>query len=381
MGPILIVGALGFGSVGLTIGSIPLWSLSHGVSREYVGLLTTAMFASTVVGQALVPLLMRLIGPGKSLAVAMLALGAPSLLYPLVSGFAEIALLSVVRGAGFAILTVAGLSVVAAAATENRRGANLSVYGLAGALPNLFATPAGVLLAQAGLFGWVCIAASGTLLALPAALKIDRVLPKTPRASRGDTASAAVLRSAVAVLPAAGIVLVVAMAIGGLTTFLPIARRAGVLVAAALFAMSVSAILAKWLTGPLSDRARPRLLAATALATTTVGMGAIWIALLAHLDVVLLAGLAIFGAGYGVLTNVTLVAALRRSGLDQGIVAIAVWNIALDVGQALGAATTGLLASTGLALSGAFGVNAGLLGLASGVTWAGFFRSGRRRRR
>ena len=377
----MLIGALGFGSVGLTLASLPLWSLSRGVQREYVGLITTAMFAATVAGQLLVPRLMGLLRPGRSLAVGMLGLGAPSLLYPLASGFLPIAALSAVRGLGFAILTVVGLSIVADLSVEGRRGATLSLYGLAGAIPNLFTTAVGVLLTQTGHFTWLCIAAGAPLVAVPAAVKIDRALTSTAPRVRARAASSTVFEAARAVLPAAGMLLLVATTIGGVTTYLPIAHPGGIIAAAALFTMSATAVVAKWRSGPLSDRVRGWLLAATALFASGAGLAALWLGLEARLDLVLLAGIALFGAGYGALTNVTLVVSLRRSGIGQVVVAIAVWNIALDVGQAVGAPATGLLASTGLESSGAFGVNAAVLGLAAGLTWLVFFRRERRTRR
>jgi hypothetical protein len=77
-----------------------------------------------------------------------------------------------------------------------------------------------------------------------------------------------------------------------------------------------------------------------------------------------LVGAAVFGAGYGVVQNVTLVVAFARAGEARTTTASSAWNAAFDTGTATGAGALGAVAALGLGLPGAF-VAAALRVLAS----------------
>jgi predicted MFS family arabinose efflux permease len=73
-------------------------------------------------------------------------------------------------------------------------------------------------------------------------------------------------------------------------------------------------------------------LAAVALG---LGSGAGWV----------LAGAAVFGAGYGTVQNLTLLAAFTRAGEGGATAASAMWNASFDAGTAVGALVLGLVAA------------------------------------
>jgi predicted MFS family arabinose efflux permease len=98
----------------------------------------------------------------------------------------------------------------------------------------------------------------------------------------------------------------------------------------------------------------------------TLAIGVVGLVVLAGglwrgLDVLLLAGAALFGAAYGAVQNLTLVAAFARAG-GQGTSAVsAVWNAAFDTGTGVGAVAVGALAATGMGVPAALAVCAGLI--------------------
>jgi predicted MFS family arabinose efflux permease len=58
-----------------------------------------------------------------------------------------------------------------------------------------------------------------------------------------------------------------------------------------------------------------------------------------------LAGAAVFGAGYGAVQNLTLVTAFARAGEGGATTVSAVWNASFDAGTAVGALVLGLVAA------------------------------------
>ena len=77
----------------------------------------------------------------------------------------------------------------------------------------------------------------------------------------------------------------------------------------------------------------------------------------------MLAGAAVFGAGFGAAQNLTLLAAFARAGEGGTTAASAMWNAAFDAGTAAGALVLGLVAA-GIGLDWTYVVVAALLAAA-----------------
>jgi predicted MFS family arabinose efflux permease len=334
------VTVLGFASFCLTLASLPVYAVTGGASPSTAGLVTAVFLVVTVACQATIPALTARLGVGPVLVAGLIAMGVPSPLYVVDDGLAWICALSAVRGAGFAVLTVLGATLAARVAPPERRGESIGLYGLAIAIPNLIAVPAGVALVLGGHVGWLAwLAASPVLGAFLVPLLVRSVAPEPapgPAGTRRVAVRAALLPSAVLFL--------VTMAGGGLVTFLPIERPDGVLATAALLLFGVTGAVTRWRSGTLSDRlGTGRLLplalvvAASGLVLTALGLGAgaAWV----------LVGAAVFGAGYGAAQNLTLVAAFTRAGEAETTTASAMWNASFDAGTAIGALVLGFLAA------------------------------------
>jgi MFS family permease len=345
---------LGFTSFTLTLASLPAYAVAGGAATDIAGLVTAVFLAATVAGQSAVPALTARFGPGPVLAVGLVALGAPSPLYAVDDGLLWLSAVSAVRGLGFAVLTVLGATLAARVAPPERRGESIGLYGLAIAVPNLAFVPAGVALVLGGHAAWMAWLAAAPVLALPLVPGVVRGVRAEPRTGTSSS-RAAVL----AALTPSAVLLVVTLAGGGLVTFLPIERPDGVLATATLLVFGLTAALGRWRAGVLADRAGTRLLLPLALFVSAAGLAAVALGLGAGAGWVL-AGAAVFGAGYGAVQNLTLVTAFARAGEGGATTASAVWNASFDAGTAVGALVLGLVAA-GIGLPWTYVLVAGVL--------------------
>ncbi|MGY1705413.1 MFS transporter [Geodermatophilus sp. SYSU D00697] len=330
--------ALGFASYCLTLASLPAYAVAGGADPDLAGVVTAVLLGVTVAVQAVVPALTARFGLGPVLAAGLFALGAPAPLYAVGDGLGWLSAIGVVRGAGFAVLTVLGAMLAAQVAPPDRRGESIGLYGLAIAVPNLVAVPAGVALVLDGHAGWLAWLAAAPVLALPLVPVLVRSVRLEPAAGGASRAAA------LAALAPSVVLLVVTLAGGGLVTFLPIERPDGVLATAALLVFGVTGALTRWRAGLLADRVGPRLLLPAALVVAAAGLAAVAAGLGAG-DAWVVAGAAVFGAGFGAVQNLTLVTAFARAGQGGSTAASAMWNASFDVGTGVGALVPGLVAA------------------------------------
>ncbi|MGY1651805.1 MFS transporter [Geodermatophilus sp. SYSU D01119] len=350
-----LVGAttLGFVSYCLTLASLPAYAVAGGASPDTAGVVTAVFLVVTIAVQAVVPALTARLGLGPVLAAGLVALGAPSPLYAVDDGVAWLSAVSAVRGAGFAVLTVLGAVLAAQVAPAERRGESIGLYGLAIAVPNLLAVPAGAALVLDGHAGWLAWLSASPVLALP-------LVPVLARSVHWQGAAGGSSRAAVrAALAPSAVLLLVTLAGGGLVTFLPIERPDGVLATAALLVFGATGAVTRWRAGLLADRVGTRLLLPAGLLVAAAGLALVALGLGAGAGWVL-AGAAVFGAGYGAVQNLTLVTAFARAGEGGSTAASAMWNASFDAGTAVGALALGLLAA-GVGLPWSYVLVAGVL--------------------
>jgi predicted MFS family arabinose efflux permease len=206
-------------------------------------------------------------------------------------------------------------------------------------VPNLLAVPAGVALVLDGHAGWLAWLAASPLLGLVFVPTLVRAMP--PQEVRGP-AGAGRIAAMAAVAPSV-VLLVVTMAGGGLVTFLPIERPEGTLATAALLLFGLTGAVTRWGAGLLADRLGSRRLLPGALVLGAVGLVAVAAGLVAG-DAWILLGSAVFGAGFGAVQNLTLLAAFARAGAGGATSASAMWNASFDAGTAAGALGLGIVA-------------------------------------
>ncbi|MFI7135261.1 MFS transporter [Nonomuraea sp. NPDC050153] len=318
-------GLLGFY---LLYATVPLYAATGGAGEIGAGAATGAMMLATVLAELAVPWLLSRIGYRAATGLGLVLLGLPALLLPLSPALPLVLPVALLRGAGLGILVVAGTALTAELVPAERRGEGLGLYGVAVGVPSILGLPVGLWAGGAAGFTAVFVAAgvvSLAGLAAVAGLPSTRPAPVGARhlGGRGLAGPALVFTG-------------VTVATGVMVTFLPLAGSPE-LASAALLAQSLATPVARWLAGRYGDRhgsgrlLAPGVLAAAAGIALQIGTG----------DAVpVVAGMALFGAGFGVLQNATLAVMFER-GEASGVSAL--WNLAYDAGMGVGAMGFGLV--------------------------------------
>ena len=227
----------------LPLSVMPMFAKSSGADTG-AALLTGALLVTTVAVELATPRLLARAGYRLSLGAGLFLLGAPALVLLVSSDPAVVIGVSVVRGAGFAVTTVAGGALTASLIPPERRGEGLGLAGIVSGVPALVALPAGVWVAAHWGFPPVFAATAAS------ALLVLVVVPGMP-GHRAQAASAQGVKSMLgdpALLRPAVVFSASTMAAGVLVTFLPlaIAGRSAAVATIALFVQPAASTLARW---------------------------------------------------------------------------------------------------------------------------------------
>jgi predicted MFS family arabinose efflux permease len=128
-----------------------------------------------------------------------------------------------------------------------------------------------------------------------------------------------------------------------LVTFLPlaVAGRSAWVATVALFAQAASSTVARWAVGRAGDRRGHARLLVPGVVLTAAGLLALAVT---ASPVLVIGGAAVFGAGFGLLQNASLVLMYSRVPADGHTAVSAIWNAAYDAGMGVGAIGMGLVA-------------------------------------
>ncbi|WP_076263675.1 MFS transporter [Intrasporangium flavum] len=348
----------------LPLSVIPMFADAHGAAAA-AGLANGALLGATVAAELSTPRLVERVGHRWALTLGLVLLGTPALLLltPLGASVGATLVVNAVRGVGFAIAVVSGGALTAALLPADRRGEGLALVGLVGGVPSLLALPFGTWAADHWGYGAVFVlTAVVPLVGVASVPGLPPGLGRRPSAKTSSSRSSSLsptgadpsgvvgvvagLRDRRLVRPAT-VFATSASAAGVLVTYLPLAvgDRAGWVVPTALLAQPAASTVARWWAGRLGDRVGQARLLVPGVALSAAGMAAI---AATGSGVAVVAGAAVFGAGFGVLQNASLALMYARVPTDAYAAVSAIWNGAYDLGMGLGAVAVGaLVASTG----------------------------------
>ncbi|HET8787355.1 MAG TPA: MFS transporter [Actinomycetes bacterium] len=355
---LLLVFVASFGAMTgfyLLLSVVPLYADSVGAGGVGAGLTTGALMAATVAGELAVPRLAARFGYRAVFAAGLVLLGAPALALPASTTLAAILAVSVVRGLGFAIVVVVGGALVASLVPGERRGEGLGLFGIVVGVPGVAALPLGVWLV--GEAGYPAVFAAGAAAAL-AGLIVVPGLPGRAARREAPVGVLAGMRTPALVRPAAAFA-VAAMAAGVVVTFLPLATggSSGRLAAVALFVQAAASTGSRWWAGRYGDRHGPAVLLVPGVVATAAGIATL---VMVDRPAAVLAGMAVFGCGFGVTQIATMTVMLSRVTPSGFGTVSAIWNLAYDLGIGAGAFGFGVVAAqTGY--PAAFAVTAALV--------------------
>jgi predicted MFS family arabinose efflux permease len=324
----------------LLLSVMPMLAVAARAGSSAAGLITGSLLLGTVAAEAVATAAIRRFGCRVVLAAGAVLLGAPALAILAREPLAVMVSVSVVRGFGFGLCGVVTGALTAMLVPAERRGEGLGLLGLVSGVPAVVALPAGVWLA-----GHHLAAAAAAMAAIAGLLPLAAIrwLPGGREARRTAFAgrrpgSRSPRRMAGPALRLPLIFAAATVAAGVLDSFLPIAK--GIpsnLTSAALLVQAITATLSRWQAGKRGDRYGHARLLIPALGVAALGMAAM---MALGSPVMIFAGMALFGAGFGVIENATF--ALLIEQLPEAK-ASALWNLAYDAGYGAGPAVFGLI--------------------------------------
>jgi predicted MFS family arabinose efflux permease len=375
----------------LLLSAVPEYVRSAGADAGTAGLATTALTLSSVAAYLATPRLTARYGYRMTLAVGLAALGAPALVLALSANIAVIMAVCVVRGAGFALVCVAGGALTVSLIPPGRRGEGLALVGVVGGVPSVACLPLGVWLA--GHVGYRPVFLAGGAAALAGLASVPWLprlgrrpgqsgqrsgpvrsgpegsgpegsgpegsgpegsgpvrsgLPRSGRQQSGPGGAGpaagilAGLRSPALMRPAVTFA-AVTMGIGIVVTFLPLALpRATGVAALALLIQPATAIGGRWVAGRYGDRHGSAVLLAPGVLVAAAGLATLSVT---AVPAAVIAGGAVFGVGVGVTQNASQTLMYSRVPESGYGTAGAIWNLAYDGGMGLGTAWFGLAAA------------------------------------
>jgi predicted MFS family arabinose efflux permease len=342
--PVILLALIAFATLfgfQLLLSVVPLYTDGAGGGSLGAGLATAAFMLSTVVAQVQMPQVLDRFGYRAVLAVGLLFLGLPAFFYAAAQTLASILAVTLLRGVGFGIATVVFAALMVELAPPGRRGEALGLLGVAIALPAIFCTALGLWLVERFGYGTAfLLGAVAPLLGIAAIFGIRTVpTPGRERVERTAGFFAGLRRG-----PLLRVFLVFAAtttAGGIIVTFLPLAvtQGSGLFSAAgALLVVGITSATSRWWAGRFGDRRDARLLLSPGLLAAAFGMS-----VLPSGGTFLVGGAALFGIGFGLLQNVTLVLIMERVSESEYGLGSTLWNVAFDAGTGLGAFVFGFV--------------------------------------
>src|SRR4051794_11737087 len=323
----------------LPLAALPMFAAAQGATAA-AGLANGALLLCTVAGELATPRLLARLGYRRTLAAGLVLLGLPTLVLLAPGGASVTAIVAVnaVRGVGFALSVVAGGALTAALIPAQRRGEGLALVGLVGGVPALLALPSGTWAATH--WGYAVVFLVSAAAPLGAIVTVPALPVREPASGRSHGLTAG-LRNPALLRPAA-VFATSASAAGVLVTYLPLAvgAHAGWVVPAALLAQPALSTAGRWFAGRLGDRGGQSRLLIPGVLLAVTGMTAMAVT---ASGVLVVAGAAVFGTGFGVLQNATLALMYARVAPAEFGTVSAIWNGAYDLGMGGGALAVGTL--------------------------------------
>lgn len=320
---------------------------------DAAGLVTSAHLGAAVVLQWLTPNLAARRSPRRLAVVGLALMALPSLAYlPSDPSVAALFLASMLRGAGFGVVTVlAPAMILDLSPVTTTRGRHLGLFGVATASPAVFGTALGLELLNSP---WPAVAplmASLSCIAAAVLLVLAPHLPGDDRPARHAVAPSPMvllrmLGQRELLLLAVSFVLI-SIAWGGTTTYLPLALPADGPGSAATFLVisGVLRVAGRWIAGRWSDDGHPPI-GSSVPVVVAMAAGLSVMALSTSAGAVVAAAI-VYGLAVGLVQIFLLVAITSRSRHGSKA-ATALWSTSLDLGGVVGsAALAGVAAIAG----------------------------------
>mgnify|MGYP004455608161 FL=1 len=322
--------------------TIPKYVLALGGGVELAGFAATAFSVTAILTRPFVGYYIN-IKRKKVILTAALVIVAFSILGYALSGSVSLLLLfRLLHGVGWGMVTTANSTVLVASIGEDQIGRGIGLFGIASSLASVFAPNLGLQLIQGVGYRWMflisfALAVAGCLMSFG----VDENAMRKSKAPQGKLNVLEHLFAREAVVPAV-VILCVGAGMASITNFIAIyAESLSVSGIGYYFTVAGAVMLVmRPLFGRLSDSRYSRTIVFVSLA----GFACVFLTLgLARTLPMFLVAAVLYGTFYGALCPILQTWCVKAVDVSKSGTANSTYYTALDIGQALGASTAGLL--------------------------------------
>lgn len=342
---LLLNSALFFTTANGLLTVFPLYIISRGGNELAVGLLVGLYSLSAVLLRVLFAKFASRLGPKWLLMAGIFIAITGPLLYLLDFGLWYLALVRIYHAGSLATFVMASQTLLADLSTEANRGRIFGLYGVVGGLSMAVAPALGQYVAVN--FGYTAFFSSSALFGLlmvpgQILLKEPAIKPQVARPLGGVYRNRWVLVSSLGIFS-------VTMALGGLSSFLPLHATAQGLTEMGLYfaAFSLTFMASGYVAGTLSDRFGRQAIAAPSFLLITLGL--LCLTQLVSYPVLIVCGLVI-GLGFGAVNTALMALVMDKTSSSERSHSVSFFNNSFDLGISGGAMLLGKVAASSFGL-------------------------------
>ncbi|XID90181.1 MFS transporter [Paenibacillaceae bacterium WGS1546] len=312
----------------LLLPTMPLFIQQLGGSESQVGFVVGAFTLTAVVFRPIVGGLLDRYGRRPFMIWGLVAFAVSMYLYDWVGGIAALLALRVLHGASWAFSTTAVSTSITDIIPVSRRGEGMGWFGMAMTLAMAIGPLLGIWILDNGSYRSLFLLAAA--LSVVALLLVFRTkTPERPKAEAGNF-----VWFDRSVLPVTSALFFLAVAYGGITTFLPLfAEQIRVNSGTFFLVYALALTLVRPIAGKLSDRLGEASVIVPALAVTAAAL--LILSVSSGIGGVIAAGV-LYGIGFGSAQPALQAANLRLVPPDKRGVATASFLTAFDLGIGIG---------------------------------------------
>ncbi|NHM91718.1 MULTISPECIES: MFS transporter [Staphylococcus] len=340
------------------------------ISESLAGLVMGIFIVGSLFGRFLTGRFINVMGPKKIVLIGLAAFTVTQCLYFIEGSLILLMIVRFLNGFALAIATTATGTLVALLSPVERRAEGISLFSLSLVIGAAIGPFVGLMLAQhypTYVLFTLCVGIA--LCAFVLALTLNVRFQTQPLKSEDKQFKLSHFVS-IPALPIASVILICGLGYASVLTFIQIyAQQLQLLTLAGYYfiAYAIASILTRPLIGKIMDRYNENKIAYPALLLFSVGLAMLAV-LSSNTGWLLLTSGALLGIGYGAMTAVCNVAALKVSNKAHIGIATSTFYIGLDFGLGFGPFLLGFI-TTSLGFQAMYGITAIIIFMCIALYW------------